>query len=257
MSLYTNDIVDLKICSVSCGTVITVSDCMSETFYVTISSFPNNVFTWMERIAAAQHKNYISHLGLSCFLVEHSSSVEGPNCLECFQGAENWKISQLTYLILLQTDPAAADKLKCFFETPACKDVQLMPDLMCHYKRGGIKTDFDLNQDLEGDRPGSSVGGTSEPNLMYFAKVMVVKWDAAGTEKAFYECFICLTRKRKVVLISVIKQYVWMVPSEAFPSCETCIGMVGYGPQFPYNQHLRQVQVEYVANTLRKTQTEA
>lgn len=255
LSLFTNGNVNLKICSNRCGDINFDGGCMSETFHVMISAFPNNVFTWIKRIDAAQNNNHVSHFGYSCFLVEHSSAAKGPNCLQCFQGAENWKLSRFTYLFLLKRDAVAVDMLKCFFLHSSCEDVQLMPDIMCRYESGDLMTNFDLNQNLEDDGSGSSAGGTSEPNIVNSAKVMVVEWDKndpddAGREAAFRECFICLTRKRKVVLISVIKRYVWMVPSESFPRCHKCYGKVTDGPQFSYNQYLRQVQAEFATTTL-------
>lgn len=54
-------------------------------------------------------------------------------------------------------------------------------------------------------------------------------------------CFKCLTRMRNVVVLSVTKQYVWMVEYQMkFPVCPPCKDKMKFGPQTPYNQKFRQ-----------------
>lgn len=46
---------------------------------------------------------------------------------------------------------------------------------------------------------------------------------------------------RNVVVLSVTKQYVWMVEHQMkFPVCPPCKDKMKFGPQTPYNQKFRQ-----------------
>lgn len=72
-------------------------------------------------------------------------------------------------------------------------------------------------------------------------------------EAAFAECVICLTSKHKVVLISVVSRYVWVLSSEKASNCAECVDKGINGPKFPYNQYLRQISVLSAEKYLEKS----
>nr|CCA24278.1 AlNc14C231G9298 [Albugo laibachii Nc14] len=123
-----------------------------------------------------------------------------------------------------------------------CQYLDIMPEIMCDYESDRLKNNVDLNDNHVHIRDNDM----SEFSASRVANVVVVKWDTENVEEnaAFKDCILCLTRKRKVVLISLTKRYVWMVDSGSFPYCEMCNGKVTLGPQFPYNQYLRQIPVQ-------------
>ena len=56
-------------------------------------------------------------------------------------------------------------------------------------------------------------------------------------------CLECLALRRKVVFVSVKKQYVWIVKfQQSLPNCEFCSMMTPVeGRAIPYNQYLPQI----------------
>nr|CCA16766.1 AlNc14C25G2509 [Albugo laibachii Nc14] len=120
---------------------------------------------------------------------------------------------------------------------------------MCDYESGRLENNLDLNLLQDGNELSALASDVKDSRPFKVANVMVVKWGTKGSKNlqevaAFEDCFICLTRKRKVVLISSNKRYVWMVDSGSFPNCETCTDKVTFGPQFPYSQYIGQRSVE-------------
>lgn len=209
----------------------------------------------MERTLAEQ---YNSHLSPGCFLVavQNRKGIKG---LRCFEGTETWKLSQLSFLVSLKRNVAAIGSLRCYIlNKSGCNDLQLMPDIMCDYEANSKIANFDLNQHFNEFEP---VYNTGKPASLPLAKVIVVKWKGhdskdVGEEAAFTECVVCLAIKHRVVLISVLKRYVWVVDSGVPLSCKECDGKVIKGPRFLYNQYLRQIPVvkarEYFWKSLKR-----
>lgn len=248
-------------CADTCGTIHDIDDCMSDAMHVNEVYFQHNVFTWMDRVSRVQNNDYISNLGPGCFLLEIDEK-EDPKCLKCFSRTQKWELSQLTYLLSLNEDSAATKTLACYFESKSgCKDLQLVHDLMCDFeKKNRMIANFDLNQvSFEGEAS-SSGGDTSKIKKPNVGTVISIEWEIydledVREEAAFAECVICLTNKRKVVLISVLRRYVWVLESEQASNCAECVDKGINGPQFPYNQYLRQIPVlsalKYLENSLQ------
>nr|CCA15256.1 AlNc14C10G1221 [Albugo laibachii Nc14] len=123
-----------------------------------------------------------------------------------------------------------------------------MLDTICHYESNRFKNNLDLNLVSNENEENARANNGRDFIAVKVANVVVVKWDTENLKKfqeeaAFVDCFICLTRKRKGVLISMVKRYLWMVDAGSFPGCAECDGKVTFGPQFPYNQYLRQIPI--------------
>lgn len=77
--------------------------------------------------------------------------------------------------------------------------------------------------------------------------MVAVKWtshapDDASETAAFQNCFTCLARKHKVVLVSIKKRYLWLVRYQKRPlKCDSCNQNLAFGPHFPYDQFYSQV----------------
>nr|CCA27828.1 AlNc14C722G12448 [Albugo laibachii Nc14] len=144
-------------------------------------------------------------------------------------------------------------------DTFGCEHAELMPDIMCDYELNRMKNNLDLNNLPDGNEGSPPVSDTTNSRAVNVANVVVIKWTALDPENgeevvAFGNPCICLSRNRKVVLISVNKRYVWMVDSGSLPNCKACDRRVTFGPQFPYNQFLRQIPVKHVRVMLCKSE---
>ncbi|KAL0583187.1 hypothetical protein ABG067_006886 [Albugo candida] len=252
ISLFTEQSVDVKTigCGQECGKFTQSEDCMLDNAHVNNMGFANNIFFWMKRVRAGQNNDEVMHLGYDCLLAHHTNE-NIPGCRQCFERRETSKLSQFTFLISLKADKEAGKMLECFFEdTSDSKDLQLMPDIMCHYELpDSYKLDFDLDLNLRSkERLALSTDSSNKYKFDEVAMVTVIKWknedpNDASEKAAFTECYISLARNCKVVLISVEKRYLWMVQSESHLKCKECADNVHFGPQFSYNQYLRQIPV--------------
>nr|CCA16777.1 AlNc14C25G2520 [Albugo laibachii Nc14] len=86
--------------------------------------------------------------------------------------------------------------------------LNVMPEIMCDYESDRLKNNVDLNDNQVQAR----YNDMSESNAKRVANVVVVRLDTEGSRNvkenaAFEDCCICLTRKRKEVLLSLTKQY--------------------------------------------------
>lgn len=141
-----------------------------------------------------------------------------------------------------------ADNSECpFRKVSGCEEMELMPGIMCGFESGRVKVDFDINLAFSEENQSSPISNSKKPKLVHVAKVVVFMWhlQPEDTEVSeLYECFLCLTRKRKVALISVAKRYLWMVVSDQakqLSNRDQCVGRLIEGAEFAYNLFLRQV----------------
>lgn len=175
MSLFTKATVNpLAIgCGDICGHVKFSKDCMFSNAHVINMGFANNIFSWMKRIPAGQNKDDMSH---DCLLADHTNEST-PGCRQCFEPGETSKLSQFSFLITLKANAEAAKKLECFFDANSdCKDLQVMPDIMCQYEANSLKADLDLNQRSKEEQLALPAGSSSESRNGKAAMVTVVKW---------------------------------------------------------------------------------
>ena len=115
--------------------------------------------------------------------------------------------------------------------------MELMPDIICAFELNKVAVKGDLNL------------GFYEETMTHLqvGKVTVVTWkpDEPREIEIVKACFVCLTLKRKVIFVSVDKEYVWMVQSKILlPECDACERKLIVGIQFPYNQYRRQISTQ-------------
>nr|CCA26254.1 AlNc14C361G10994 [Albugo laibachii Nc14] len=231
-------------CSSSCGTFAIPTDCMLDADHVSRLNPTNNIVKWMERQEQAQQDSHVSTLKSGCLLVRHEKATS--KCHKRFPNNILWTLSPVSFLVLLSTISEISYSWKTDDKFD-CEHLELMPHIMCDYEMNRMKNNLDLNNLPDGNEGSPPVSDTNS-RPVYVANVVVINWTALDPDNveevtAFGNCFICLARKRKVVLISVNKRYLWMVDSGSLPNCKACDGRVTFGPQFPYNQYLRQIPV--------------
>nr|CCA21706.1 AlNc14C131G6955 [Albugo laibachii Nc14]CCA21869.1 AlNc14C136G7102 [Albugo laibachii Nc14] len=238
---------NVTVCFAECHKIQISYDCMLGDVHVNNLIPLQDVFGWIERTRVAEKEKHVSK-GSGCLLVEHLSSSDDSYCARSFPEKKTWKLSPDTFLLSLSTNLEVASDSGCPFEpTHGCVEMDLMPNILCDLESERIKQYIDLNSIPNGDIPVLSVGGLEEDRAVHVASVVLVKWisnNPASVEEAATckDCFICLTTKRKVVLISVEKRYLWMVESEIiFANCQECSGELSVAQQFPYNGYLRQI----------------
>nr|CCA21477.1 AlNc14C124G6752 [Albugo laibachii Nc14] len=115
--------------------------------------------------------------------------------------------------------------------------MELMPDIICAFELNKVAVKGDLNL------------GFYEETMIHLqvGKVTAVTWkpDEPREIEIVKACFVCLTLKRKVIFVSVDKEYVWMVQSKILlPECDACERKLIVGIQFPYNQYRRQISTQ-------------
>lgn len=175
-----------------------------------------------------------------CFMVRHVLD-QLSDCLRCFSNGLMWKLSSVTFLISIFVESEGDNVWKCpVNQYSACVQLEDMPEIMCQYQSKHFTLNEDLNLTLYED----------DSNSPKVTEVKVVKWETRDQNDAvetgsFRSCFMCLTVKRKIVLMSLSARYVWMVASKKYPKCEMC-NRVKIGPAFAYNQYLRQISAEDV-----------
>nr|CCA28298.1 AlNc14C2049G13137 [Albugo laibachii Nc14] len=259
--LFTDNTVDLKSkpCFKDCGKIDSSDDCMVDPIDATKLTPINSAVKWMLRTENAQLDNHVPSTSRSCFLIQYSSSKQS-KCHKSFSN-KMWPLSPDSFLIFLST--ISEIKLQEYGRIMkfGCDNLELMPDTICYYESNRLKNNLDLNMDSNENEETAQANDVSDFGAVKVANVVVVEWDTKNSKKpkekaAFADCFTCLTRKRKVVLISVIKRYLWMVDSGSFPVCETCDKKVTFGPQFPYNQYLRQIPLSKAIEMMETLETE-
>nr|CCA23154.1 AlNc14C182G8256 [Albugo laibachii Nc14] len=127
--------------------------------------------------------------------------------------------------------------------------MDLMPGIMCDFDSGHVKVDYNVNLASDEENQTSPTTNSWKTKPVHVARVVVFKWhieEPADTEEVaeLQQCFLCLTRKRKVVLTSVAKRYLWMVVSDKekqFSDCDQCFGKLRARAGFAYNRYLRQI----------------
>nr|CCA26715.1 AlNc14C405G11411 [Albugo laibachii Nc14] len=183
------------------------------------------------------------------FLVRHIPKRRS-DCLECYPVNVARILSPVTFLIALLTNLEVAHDSKCpFNKRSGCVELEIMPDFMCEFELGRVKVDFDLNLPSNEENSRSPITNLRKRKPVQVAKVVLFMWHIQEPENTegvaeLHECFLCLTRKCKVVLISVIKRYLWMVVSnqaKQISNCDQCVGKLMERAEFAYNQFLRQV----------------
>ena len=233
-------------CSSHCGDIRKSTECNLEPVHSKKLAPPENAFERMERQRPEISPSHEFIESSSCFLVQHSPNSE---CLQCFPGKLAWELSPITFLVKLSTHLEVADNSECPFKrVSGCEEMELMPGIMCEFELGSVKVDFDINLASNEENQSSPITNSRKPKLVHVAKVVVFMWHIQKPEDTevseLYECFLCLTRKRKVVLISVAKRYLWIAVSDEaklLSNCNQCIGKLKEGAEFAYNQFLRQV----------------
>lgn len=123
-----------------------------------------------------------------------------------------------------------------------------MPDIVCLYELDRIMIDNDLNLRANEELTSTSSSDYSESSPVE-AKMALYKWIDEDTKNKndMRLCFKCLTRMRNVVVLSVTRQYVWMVEYQMkFPDCPPCNAKMKAGPQTPYNHKFRQTLAQDV-----------
>nr|CCA22523.1 AlNc14C157G7681 [Albugo laibachii Nc14] len=200
---------DSNLCSDNCGDINPSKDCMADAIHVTSLTPTNNVVKWMERNEKALLDNHESTESSRYFLIRHSSNH---NYLQSPKFNINGKKHDTKF---------------------SCDNLEIMPDIMCDYESDRLKNKFDLDNNQVHVRDNDM----SESSPKRVANVVVVKWiteDSESVEEnaAYKDCFLCLTRKHKVVLISWTKRYAWMVDFGSCPYCERCNGKVTLARSF-------------------------
>nr|CCA17075.1 AlNc14C29G2780 [Albugo laibachii Nc14] len=236
---------DLEVCSEDCGQIISIDDCMVDPIHVTKLTPTNNVVKWMLQTENTQLDNHVSSRSDSCFLIQYLLGEES-KCPEIFPIKKILPLSPLSFLIFLSTISKLDHRWDARKKKFGCEYMELMPDIICDYESNRSKNNVDVNlnsNENEENKGYARANDVSDFGDVKVANVLVVEWDTKTSENfqkeaAFADCFICLTRKRKVVLISVNNRYAWMVDAGSFPSCKTCDQKVTFGPQFPYHQYL-------------------
>lgn len=245
--LLANSFSDLVLtnCEVGCGKVDLSHDCMLDAVHTDNLTPTYDIFAIMRRKESVQQVTRVSDLYGECFLIQHLHD-EDYKCRACFPDSAIHELSSLAFLLSLSEDTNSAFDLKCLFSVESrCMAVHVMPYLICSHELNRIKINTDLNLRLHGDDASSSVSATSHVE----AKVTLYNWtDEENNDKDnLIECFQCLTRKRSVVVLSVLNQYLWMVEYKlGFPDCPPCGDKMKPGPQIPYNHNLRQILAQDV-----------
>ena len=161
-------------------------------------------------------------------------------------GRQIWPLSPLAFLTKLSKIPSIDYKTRHEDEKFQCENLEIMPDIMCTYDESVVNTNmFDLNA-IPLHLPYNKFPEFSAKGV---ANVVAVKWStnlppSVMMDAPVKNCFLCLTGKRKVVLMSILKKYIWMVNPGSFEYCDMCIGNVEFGLQFPYDQYLQQMSVK-------------
>lgn len=245
-------------CFKECGAIIPIKSGFPDTVYLHKLSVPQNVFTWMEQIATKKNEEYNPHPSHGCFQVE-SREQHSLECHGCFQITQKWSLSKLTFLVSLKVDVDAIEKLTCTFKVAnGCKDFQLMPNIMCDYAAKFRNCLSRFDQASHGSRFSRRYRETRISSSRKFLCRQVERKRFGGIwgRCRICKCVLCLTSKRKVVLISIIQRYVWVVDSKISVNCKECDGKVFHGAQFSCNQYLRQVPVvkarNYIEVSLRR-----
>ncbi|KAL0586829.1 hypothetical protein ABG067_003449 [Albugo candida] len=117
-----------------------------------------------------------------------------------------YELSSIASLIYLSTSTEweAADISKKCLKEVTVTEFRFMPDIMCQYEFRLAELDLNLVKDLL--LPSSQLtAGINEHD--YTEELTLVKWEATYVK----ECVESLALNRKVVLISLVNKYVWMV----------------------------------------------
>lgn len=235
-------------CDSPCGTIVSRDYCMLASVHTDNLTPTYDIFALMKRKEFAQQSSSVPNLISKCFLIQHSYGKES-ECRALFRENSVHKLSSLAFLVSLSGDTSGQfDSELPYIRAYQCTEVDLMPDTICQYESNRIKISTDLNLRFQGEYPSSSGSEYSETDFVE-AKVILYKWTDidANDDISLIECFECLTRKRSIVVLSVMKQYVWMVNYRMrFPKCPSCGENMKPGLQIPYNHNLRQIPAQDV-----------
>lgn len=237
MYLFTaksNILIESERCSSSCGKVDFSSHCHSEVRHVTHLLPPQNIITWMERVADK------SNTGPGCFVVRRLLLSK---CLECFKDSTLHRLTPLTFLVALGPDSNALKALRCSVGEGACADFDLVPYDFCEYEfEKSKRTNIELWQNPSAYYSQNALYGF---DASIAGMVQVFEWlpQHDPNSRKFGYCVACFALKLKVVLVSASEKYLWLVNGNCLPVCEGCNERLKPGPLFPYDQYLRQIPI--------------
>ena len=180
---------------------------MADPIHVTRLTPNNNVVKWMERKEKALLDNHESSDDSRCFLIRHSFKYKSER-RKHFPKSVIWSLSPASFLTKLSKLSLIHYQWKRTDTVFRCEYLDIVPDIMYDYESGRLKNNADLNDNQVHERDKD----VWESNAKRVANVVVVRLDTEGSRnmkenEAFEDCCICLTRKRKEVLLSLTKQY--------------------------------------------------
>lgn len=231
-----------QVCKVVCGTILPSNHCKSDIVRVDNFVPPNDITFLLEQKPSAS-KTTVEVKDLhGCVMVKHLLDRQ-PDCLEIFHGkTQVWNLTPITFLMSIYAHTKGADVSKSHvFHDSGCVQLEVMPEIMCQYKIKPIAVKEDLNFEAHGHHSFSSPA----------AKLIVVEWKTVDLEdveeyELFEDCFTCITTKRKVVLMSLVERFVWIVLSDKPLQCYQCQQNLRLGGEVAYDSYLRQISVEEV-----------
>ncbi|CCI11253.1 unnamed protein product [Albugo candida] len=231
-----------------CGSVRPSDHCMLGSDHVDTLTPKHDIFAIMFGNKSTKKGNRVSNHQGKCFLIQHTPDEES-KCRDLFSGFSTHKLSSIAFLVSLFGDANGSFDLKFhLFRKNRCREADLMPDIVCLYELDRIMIDNDLNLRANEELTSTSSSDYSESSPVE-AKMALYKWIDEDTKNKndMRLCFKCLTRMRNVVVLSVTRQYVWMVEYQMkFPDCPPCNAKMKAGPQTPYNHKFRQTLAQDV-----------
>lgn len=245
MVVFSKDLNSLSNCE-ECGTLDMSTRCMLDGTHVSRPFAAKHNYELMEPKLHAQSKHEDSKDVTTCTMAKFKAKkyYQCRRCLHKF--GKILKLSPITVLLSLLNIPhedSLVSLRKCTFMR-VCTELTFMPDFMCQYESRLVELNLNMPA-MEGTHylPSSDLTpSASTTSGLDSAEVLgIVRWEANNAE----ECLRYLTLIRKVVLISLMNRYVWMVKStESVPIPRFCIELYIADRTYIYHRILRQIPLK-------------
>lgn len=229
-----------------CGTLGKSTRCMLDGTHVSRPFAAKHNYELMEPKLHAQskHEDLIDVTTCTMAKFKVTNYVKCQRCLQKF--GKILKLSPVTVLVSLPIIPykdSLVSLRRCTFMR-SCIELTFMPDFMCQYESRLAELNLNMpamegTHNLPNSDPTPSASTTSGLDS---AEVLgIVRWEANNAE----ECLRYLTLIRKVVLISLINGYVWIVKStESVPIPRFCTELYIADRTYIYHRILRQIPLK-------------